>query len=170
MSLETLTPYFGKPNVGNHIALLTIKNKVILTLGPHWYLMVLGIIFVAGFGIYTAMTFWDFFSPELKIGFSIVYVLEMVLYITTALLNPGIVTRSTAPFDGGRIWCSKCLTVEGDKVYHCDYCDVCIEGHDHHCVWTGKCIGRRNYVVFILFVVCTPCYFITMFIGTMSGK
>ena len=168
-ALETLTPYFGKPNVGNHIAVLTINNKVILTLGPHWYLMIVGIMFIAGFGIYTAMTFWQFFSTSLKVGFCIVYILEMVLYITTALLNPGILTRNTAPLNGGKIWCDKCLTLESDKVYHCNMCGVCIEGHDHHCVWTGKCIGKKNYVVFILFVVCTPVYFITMFIGTMAG-
>lgn len=23
-------------------------------------------------------------------------------------------------------------------------CHVCVEGYDHHCPWTGKCIGKRN--------------------------
>lgn len=96
--------------------------------------------------------------------------LELSLYITTALLNPGILTRHVAPFDKGRIICTKCLTVESDKVRHCSSCDVCVEGHDHHCVWTGKCIGKGNYVAFMLFIVCTPVFFVTMFICTMSNS
>lgn len=52
-----LNSYLGKPNIGTHIALLTCGNKVVLTLGPHWYLFATGILFIAVFGWYTASTF-----------------------------------------------------------------------------------------------------------------
>jgi hypothetical protein len=33
-------------------------------------------------------------------------------------------------------------------VVHCYDCDICIKGHDHHCPWTGKCIGEGNIQYF----------------------
>jgi hypothetical protein len=36
---------------------------------------------------------------------------------------------------------------------HCKECDMCIVGFDHHCYWMDKCIGKRNYGYFILFLV-----------------
>ena len=36
--------------------------------------------------------------------------------------------------------------------HHCFDCDICIENHDHHCPWTGHCIGRNNYYSFFVFV------------------
>ena len=34
---------------------------------------------------------------------------------------------------------------------HCPDCNVCVAGYDHHCVWMGQCIGKRNYKQFIRF-------------------
>lgn len=33
---------------------------------------------------------------------------------------------------------------------------MCIEGYDHHCPWTSKCIGRGNVVAFYVFLIMTP--------------
>lgn len=32
-------------------------------------------------------------------------------------------------------------------------CRACIEGYDHHCPWTGKCVGRRNVRYFYAWLV-----------------
>lgn len=34
---------------------------------------------------------------------------------------------------------------------HCPECNVCIEGYDHHCPWVGTCIGKKNFLFFIVF-------------------
>jgi hypothetical protein len=34
--------------------------------------------------------------------------------------------------------CNVCCTLKRDSPYHCDSCNVCIYGHDHHCPWVGK--------------------------------
>jgi hypothetical protein len=41
------------------------------------------------------------------------------------------------------------------KTNHCDDCNVCIEGYDHHCPWTSKCIGKGNIKSFYVFVTST---------------
>lgn len=36
---------------------------------------------------------------------------------------------------------------------HCYECDCCIEELDHHCPWTGKCVGKHNLQFFYTFLV-----------------
>jgi hypothetical protein len=44
--------------------------------------------------------------------------------------------------------------------HHCNYCDVCIVGYDHHCPWTSKCIGGNNLTRFYVFLFMTPLFII----------
>jgi palmitoyltransferase len=68
--------------------------------------------------------------------------------------DPGIVTDQTPPVsvDISRWrWCDVCNTYQPPDGQHCPDCNVCIEGYDHHCVWMGTCIGKKNYRQFIRF-------------------
>ena len=38
---------------------------------------------------------------------------------------------------------------------HCFTCGVCVEGLDHHCPWTGSCIGQHNIWTFRVFLMAT---------------
>ena len=35
---------------------------------------------------------------------------------------------------------------------HCSFCDYCVEGLDHHCPWSSKCIGDGNMIFFKAFL------------------
>ena len=49
--------------------------------------------------------------------------------------------------------CLTCGLVRPLRTSHCRLCNRCINEFDHHCGWTGNCVGRRNKGRFILFVI-----------------
>jgi hypothetical protein len=50
-------------------------------------------------------------------------------------------------------YCDSCGNVRAPRVVHCSSDDVDIERFDHHCPWIGCCVAKRNYKVFLIFLV-----------------
>ena len=50
-------------------------------------------------------------------------------------------------------FCKSCNIVRPPRAFHCPRCDFCVEIHDHHCPWTGTCVGYRNLKYFIAFLL-----------------
>ena len=61
--------------------------------------------------------------------------------------------------------CKYCGFRVKPKTYHCGECNVCVEGYDHHCPWTSKCIGRGNIVRFYVFLIMVPIFMIYIFLA-----
>jgi hypothetical protein len=72
--------------------------------------------------------------------------------------DPGLCLQRDRPVmavsAGGRDdyrFCDRCQVWQPPDGVHCPECNVCVAGYDHHCVWMGTCIGKRNYRHFVLF-------------------
>lgn len=113
--------------------------------------------------------FWRFMNNIIKFAGFAVYFLFFLCYLGTFLVNPGYPKKSQIKLiDEKKMkFCKICkIWVYRGKGYrHCKECNICIEGFDHHCPWTGKCIGNGNkyWFYFFLFTV-----FLLMFYFTIA--
>ena len=47
--------------------------------------------------------------------------------------------------------CRHCrVPYPGRRLEHCDLCGLCVEDLDHHCVFFGKCIAKKNIIFFYI--------------------
>ena len=53
------------------------------------------------------------------------------------------------PGSSNRDWtCQYCKIIQPPRTRHCHDCDKCVLQFDHHCVWLGTCIGKKNHCRF----------------------
>ena len=48
--------------------------------------------------------------------------------------------------------CSQCHVLRGRGTQHCYDCGLCVRELDHHCPWSGRCIGTGNIAAFRWFL------------------
>ncbi|CEG35612.1 DHHC-type Zn-finger proteins [Plasmopara halstedii] len=89
-------------------------------------------------------------------GGMVLSALCLTCYALVGCSNPGIVRRIEVPPDNTYTYCDHCDSYRPEGALHCLKCRVCIEEYDHHCPWTGKCIGKGNvhfFYIWLLFLV-----------------
>ncbi len=130
----------------------------LIIIGPHWYMIILVLVLITYIFYSILKTFWILSHIILIIIGFIIYFIFLFSYLFTALINPGLPKNEKEISDNeikkNYKYCDICfiyVKIE-TKTIHCEMCDICIEGYDHHCPWTSKCIGKRNTISFFIFV------------------
>mmetsp|Transcript_12394 Transcript_12394/g.22558 ORF Transcript_12394/g.22558 Transcript_12394/m.22558 type:complete len:212 (-) Transcript_12394:92-727(-) len=138
--------------------------------GPDWPCMIASYVLIIG-GSFLVMAYVIPDSGFGKIG----QLVELCLMLSTCLCfscagcsDPGIVFKelynvhdmddefSQVETGAGakqpKNRCMHCDVIRGPRASHCYDCDLCISELDHHCPWTGKCIGQKTLKNFYMFL------------------
>jgi hypothetical protein len=161
------------PEYGRYWMFLhTQKHGHLLAVGPQWYFSLIVLSIILGVSIFVYHYFGPMVSVVIRSLFLIVLVFTCVMYLLAILTNPGVIPRRR-PTDEeiqgalgsqGEIACQICHSLRSQRARHCADCDACIEGYDHHCVFMGKCVGRRNFSLFSVFAISVPALFFSILI------
>ena len=130
----------------------------LLIIGPHWgmYVCFCGIISLLMLVIYLKL--WNKLNFILRILGHISFWTYFISYTHCSLFNPGYpkndLGRKLGYPRGDYYLCNLCnFYIKKSKyAHHCLDCDICIENYDHHCPWTGHCIGKNNLYSFYIFI------------------
>ena len=121
-----------------------------IIIGPHWYcyFIMLFIIYLI-VNLITSKLFPFITNSFTKKTFWVLLFHILIVYTINLFYNPGI-AMDESPTNDKDTFCSRCRKYISSKgTVHCNFCDTCIEGYDHHCVWIGKCVGRKNKCIFM---------------------
>ena len=147
----------------------------LLMIGPHWPMYV----FFCGGVTVGYITFLMNFYNKIHIITNIFgifsFLLFFISYTGTFILNPGYPKRDENSIVGKpRMFYKKCVLCDiwervDMDIVHCVDCGVCVEGNDHHCPWTGKCIGRKTIKYFYTFITSVMVVFVFFVVALINA-
>lgn len=149
---------------GKYFVFYKKKNsEYLFAIGPHWWASIIGMLFLTLLFSLIAIALKPHLISPFQYILYLIYIFMMIFYILTFLKNPGIFGKNknnVLDFEEKKQFdCDLCKTPHNSRYGHCEDCDICIEGLDHHCVWTGKCIGSGNLYIFYAFCATIPVFF-----------
>ena len=170
IAIEERKTFFYKKLGNTYTFFGDIYGNPKLIIGPHWplYVFVTILFSLATYFVYSY--FGKYINFFLKFIGIIIYLIFLISYTYTALINPGFPKHDIDSITGEPrkkfYYCNICKIWANleKKTQHCPDCNICVEGNDHHCPWTGKCIGQKNQKSFIVFVCSVFVLFIYLII------
>ncbi|CAD8047963.1 unnamed protein product [Paramecium primaurelia] len=141
------------------------KGNPAVVIGPHWPLFICAFLLFLLIGcLFIFLRLNDdplIFYTTLFVGIN-----QCVSYLIVSLINPGIANIERIDIEKNqqtnqKTWyCKVCKLIQLKETQHCLDCDICIQEYDHHCPWTGKCIGKGNIKQFYYFILSTVVFMI----------
>ena len=136
-----------------------INGDPIIAIGPDILFFIFMYIINIIFNIFLLKTLWKHLIILLKILGIIIILIQQSFYVLTSIINPGLpkkfyqIDRENNP--NLYKYCKECKFWYKKKTgtFHCYECGVCIEGYDHHCPWTTKCVGKNNVKLFMGMII-----------------
>ncbi|OQR94733.1 hypothetical protein THRCLA_22216 [Thraustotheca clavata] len=124
----------------------------VLHVGPNWRCMVFTFLVILAPSLIFLLKYRS--VSWISIVLVIMIILTFVSFSMVACSDPGIIREDYVNPQGIEegVLCAHCRIRRPPNAVHCYECDVCIDGLDHHCPWTGKCIGKRTIWWFYLFL------------------
>ncbi|GBG26830.1 Palmitoyltransferase [Hondaea fermentalgiana] len=133
-------------------------------LGPDWWCSFITITLIMIPSVFAVWGAAASMGPFVELLGMISFATCLGSFMLTAFSDPGIIKRQTqaeleqalAENPSGQhvrgLFCNRCNIYRPYTATHCYDCDACIEEHDHHCPWTGHCIGKNNLTFFWVFL------------------
>jgi palmitoyltransferase ZDHHC1/11 len=126
------------------------------------------ILFIVSGYILIIPVFQPFIQLPLYTTLTILVIIHIVSHIAALVIDPAdielrkISTSKVVPefdrtkhlhvIENGR--CHLCnIKTSSQRTKHCAVCNKCIEKFDHHCKYLNQCVGKRNYIPFLMCVV-----------------
>ena len=145
--------------VGRTIFLFFDKySNPIFIIGPQWPMIIVVLSIISSIMLFLYIKFWKYLPFGTKLFGSINFWTAFLSYAYTSLINPGYPKNTLGRTFGiprnDYYFCDYCRFYLKKISYgsHCSLCDICVEKFDHHCTWTGHCIGKNNKITFCIFV------------------
>jgi len=125
------------------------------SIGPHWYLTIVLLIIIIILTLLLYSTIFKFTSSLKQLIYFILILIQFYLVLKTALTHIKIVMNKKKRNIEDSGYCSICQVYFNPKkkVEHCNFCGICAEKVDHHCVWVGKCVAKNNTLYFYGMIV-----------------
>ena len=130
--------------------------------GPDWVCMCFTYVLVSVPSVMVVRKVWHSMHFVVALIPTLSYISTICCYSMCACSDPGYIFREIGYNDIESVEvppsiacnqrCDQCKVWRPQRASHCYECASCVEELDHHCPWTGKCIGKRTLWWFYAFL------------------
>ena len=145
------------------------KGEPLIVIGPHWPFTICMMLLIDSVIFFYFHFLKNLLHSSIKNIGLIISFIQISSYFLIFILNPGIpqkelwienyfkIRNTNDDIDNSYRICNICKIVRrnSDNTHHCDECNICIKGVEHHCSWISKCISNKNKKLYYLFLLST---------------
>ncbi len=83
--------------------------------------------------------------------YSVLFAVCISSFLILFVSDPGLLRKYNHARNTKWTYCDFCSSFRPKGCVHCSTCKTCVADYDHHCAWTGKCVGSGNMFWFKAF-------------------